>query len=439
MPKIYLGLVAVLLLFSGLRGFYSWDFFNLWGMHPKWVWGSGQIFSAGLDLPAHVTYQSLWGSVIGFGLRVLQVSIYPDWLWGTLVVFATLFLCFWVVGKFKGIQSPQKYIVLGLLFLLIKPNEFKQISFGGYPDLFCVVLLVPVILFSFLHRPLPVFFTSLGFLFTKTVLWPWLVIIFVSFALTQKKRLPWAIVFALGINAFTQWLFFSRPEDMTFHNSSLGFTGYSALERLQLVPTIFLANNGLFILACLLVFFFLDKKRFWIFYFAGGFIFLAGVYSFLLGPSPWEFFPSINRYSLPLSLPPFLAFVLQKDSVHSFFEKSKALKRTVFVFGFLALFIRLGEEVNQVKKKGLPLTTWQICPMGSQDPACLGAQQIKTTAKNSASCDSYALRPGWTEKNINQTTETLLGLRLSYLSLPTKVYLSWIYLPGDKVQKICDL
>jgi hypothetical protein len=428
-----------LLIVSATYGFFrSWDFYTLWGVHPKWVWSTGRFFTPGFELPMNIAYQSFWGSLTGGLLRFLGVSAYPDLSWG-LFVGSACFLVTLICWPKKTEKSNIGSFFLCLTFLMIHPREFRQMSMGGYTDLLVTLLLsASALSLSRDKSPLLVSMLAAFLILSKITIWPWVIILLLSFFLARRKMEPKVLILTLATTGVTLLLFKLLYVSQAETPNSLApmgiqLTQYELLDRIRLPFALLTTQNGW----GLIVFFMCLKLRkslpfaFW--FLICGLLLLCAHYTFILGSTPSERYASINRYALPLTLVP--AFLLaHNSSLWTEWFKGRIGIFISVVLG-LVLVVRGFEEARSLKRQGF-WSRFSVCT--STDPVCEAASEVQRQSQNKPECHFFVGSSAWFDRFLGPSEGDLKRLMVIYQALPTRVYLPSSILPRTQETR-CDL
>lgn len=422
MARSFLVYGVALLLLTSTLGFYSYDFFTLWGMHPKWVWSTGEFFTPGAYLPVTAPYQSVFGSALGWITQQLGLP-YFDWSWGVfncLAIFSGLGLALWLRG---GFASATQRIAFILALLLIKPWELRQMTYGGYGDLLGSAFLAISASALWSQRWVIATVGAVGLSFTKPYLWVWPLILAFSFFFAQSwplreriKAVATLLIGTLLARAFLQWGY-AVPEVGQVIPTSVKLSDYSAGEFARLPLALLTSNHGLVALALIFGWIFRRHSWQWLAYGGGSFAFLIFIYTFVMQRTPSELFASIHRYTLPLFIPP-LIFAVTSTDFSRWLQARVRLQKSIFILCGFALFVRTFEEIDLARR--FPLTQRpKLCRQG--DALCTAIDGLRARMASRKECDVYVV-PKDLATSLLKSNDDLLELKLLYGILPLRAY-----------------
>lgn len=428
LPALYV-LAVLLLLVAGTHGFFASDFFTLWGLQPKWVWATGHFFTSGAQLPENISYQSVAGSFFGSVLRDLSVTSYPDWGWGIFNT-ALIVLSFALTIRLGGGWPNRRLAVLFFLGLLwLHPLEFNQTTYGGYADLLGAVWIAFTLIAWERGRLGASFLGAAVTVGLKPTLWVWpaaasiCAAILAMFGRDDRDESPFRVLPALvpGVTAGLAIFALSRMYPALSNSAApmeIGVTNYTVFERVRLPVYLLMANNLAVGLVGILAFWRRREKPFWLLYWGTGFLLLCLHYTFIVGKGSTELFASIHRYTLPLVVPPLIAFSLDRSLGEIWTPQNS---RAALVIFLLALVSRGLEEVDLLRR--FPLARrFRLC--NQSEAYCEAARAIREQAtRASPRCAAWRLDdPAVFARYPHMPPNKLSLLKISFMALPTLVY-----------------
>lgn len=405
LSKWFIAISIPTLLLSFARGWYSYDFFTLWGIHPKLVWSFGDLGLLGNDTLVNLSYHSILGTILGGLMRLVGVVNYVDWPWVIGIFFLNITFLYLLIS-----QTTKRFdsLVLWLVFILSIPaTTLGQQMFGGYLDLLGALVLALGIIYFDKGR---IYRTSLLFfalVLIKPTLWPWIVIFLGSNFLAKPSSIKKFSIYAIPVGAsvlayglLKAWYSGSGSASPLF--LSVQLLNLSPKYLLHLFAYPFITFSGA-LLFCL-IFLIKQKKegaREVIYFFLGSLkIYL--IYFLLFASSDTEKFPSIKRYTLMMAVP-LIALCIHKFSY-------RMNKKLILLFGLILLLVRVPESVNHIKKfKGFSVC--EIYPRHCQ----LAKQNV---VESNSHCVVELISENWENQNLEGHAIDFLVYH--YLSLPNR-------------------
>lgn len=294
-----------LTLISQLRGLYSWDYFTLWGTHPKYIWSTGNFWASGLDLPLKFNYQSIWGNLTGSLAYLIGPTVYFDSLWA--IVNIGMIAALFGILTYCDSNRWEKISFIALLFAFIPSTIMGQQTWGGYVDLSAVLMIcLGIKLFQSEKKKLACL-CFIACILTKMTLWPWIIIIGGSLMLSQLSKqsikdflLYYVLPVAFGL-LLMNLLYVKDDAVKSLSFYSLGFKMKPIAYILGIYSKSFFSING--IMSVILIYGIVKKEKFVIMYTVFGMLYITLVYLLFLDSTPTEDYPSIKRYLFPIFLP----------------------------------------------------------------------------------------------------------------------------------------
>lgn len=353
MLKALTALTLGLLLYGGLRGYYSWDYFTLWGVHAKAVWASGRFFLPGSELALPMSYQSVLGSFVGILARVLSPDRYPDFLLGlcnVLLLSALLFASVSQATRTGKLPKDRAWAFLAIALALIRPVEWGQVSWGGYQD-FSSALCLALALMAHSDRRFGTYvaWTLLG-LALRPVNWPWWVLGAAAWNVQEFRR-PWKALPAFVVPVSCYLLLKLAYDNAPPLPGEAAPIVLSSWDRLRLPVVILLTHTGGVAVALALALSCRPLRDKSALFALGSVAYLALLFNFVIGQTPHETYPSLYRYTLPLYL--VLVVTLMREGQRIF---GGGIKRGRLLMCLLALAaaVRGLEDISIIRRDGGP-------------------------------------------------------------------------------------
>jgi|GEM_PF-1447983 len=406
--------VLLALLYGGVRGYYSWDYFTLWGTHAKWVWATGRFFLPGSELPIPFPYQSVLGSVVGSLSRLVWPEEYPDSLFGLANVMLVTTL--WALACWQATHAwrhdREQGFILGVIALgLIRPVEWSQITWGGYQDLSAALALALGVLALLDGRLRHYVGWALVGLALRPVNWPWWILAGGIWSLREiprdliSRRSLWAL--SVPVGAF---LVIKLAYHSTFLHPMLSThpSDYSLAERLLIPWGILKTQTGALALLLALA---IHKRREGLqlgLFLVAAFAYLVLIYTFVMGRTGTETYASIHRYTLPVYLVSVFACLRGSE-----LEFNRQPRLRVLSLGLLCLvgFVRALEDVPRVSREG-GIAALASFPNRYPDALAQAAAMRDAAQALPPTCTTYL----W------DADAQLDQLRAAYTAVPLRIY-----------------
>jgi len=442
--KVIIGLSifgALVLILAGTRGFYSWDYFSLWGMQAKTVWATGNFFSSGADTPLHFSYESVLGAIYGYLNFLVAPKFFSDIGLGILTLLSVVLMSAIVLFKLRKQSTHRSLDLLIFIFflLLISPGTWGQLTFGGYVDLVASlsygIFIVALLNKKWLMSSLAITAT----VFLKPILWVWLVIALMAMGLslffdTQKDKKQYLV--AISLMATLTVLSFAL-ERFLFKGESLPAPSYRiaydpalwSFKRVVHFIWVVLKSHNLLSAASLgLALYLWKREKFWFIFYLGSVAYLFLIYFVLFaGVNSPEAFPSLNRYIITL-LVPFMIRALYLENLKQRLWRHKRFVTVLSLALGTLLIARSAEELLRFKDGADSLARrTQVCQKYPE--LCHAAQEYRMQFVP-GHCKSYIL-----PKTLAGGLEPLV---ISYLSLPERVFFESSRIPKS-LEPACRL